>query len=292
MGSRSKRTRRREASAFLTTEQIAYGMQLCIKSAHDLYTGGVVLDAQNIKPLARALLILAIEEYGKIGWLYLTLTLPEGSDPNWPNFWRGFYSHEAKNEVGREMTSHESTGNFLPVQVHFFRHPFPFFTVPPALLDREKQAMLYVDFDSKGGRFVSPGSYFEFTRDWSKVVLPMDYIKQQEQEELQKAPNRGLIRELETLVRYVARNAEAHVFDKRVLAAYREFSGLVEDEQDRVYFLQLFFQLILRKPSGYQVDRPVDTLATLIRQRHPKEIDSLLERWTALGNVLAASSRA
>jgi hypothetical protein len=104
----------------------------------------------------------------------------------------------------------------------------------------------------------------------------------------EKAPNRGLIQDVETIVRYVARNVEAHVFDKRVLAAYRELSDLALDEQDRVYFLQLFFRLILRKPSGYQVDRPADELVKVIRERHPNEVDSLRERWTALGDSLIA----
>ncbi len=289
MGSRSKRARRREESAFLSTEQIAHGMQLCMKSAHDLYTGGVLQDAQGIRPLSRALLILAFEEYGKIGWLYRGLMLPEGPDPDWRSFWRGFYSHEIKNEIGRDMGMHESTGGLLTGQVHFFRHPFPFFSVPPALLEREKQAMLYVEFDDRRQAFVSPRGYFDFKpQDWSKGSHAVDYFKRQQQEEFEKAPNRGLIREVETLVRYVARNAEAHVFDRDVLAAYREFNGLVEDEQDRVYFLQLFFRLILKKPSGYQVDRPLEEILRLLRERHPEEVDSLRERWLTLGNALVS----
>lgn len=279
----SKRAGHKGAPHFLTTDQIAEGIQLCMKSAHDLYTGGVILDSQNVRGLARALLILAIEEYGKIGWLYVALLFPEGPDQEWVHFWKGFYSHELKNEIGRNMLVHESTGYFLPPQVHFFRHRLPFFTVSPTQLEREKQAMLYVDFDERKGRFVSPRSYFEITRDWTKPVWPIGYINQMEE---QKAPNRGLISEVETLVRYVARNAAVNVFDRRVLAAYRELSGLVLDEQDRVYFLQLFYRLILRRPPGYVVDRPVDELITNIKARHPEEVDSLVERWLALGATL------
>jgi AbiV family abortive infection protein len=283
MARRSKRAGHKGGSHFLITDQIAEGIHLCMKSAHDLYKGGVILDSQSVRELARALLILAIEEYGKIGWLYVALMLPERAEPEWAHFWNGFYSHELKNEIGRNMLVHESTGYLLPPQVHFFRHRFPFFTVSPTQLEREKQAMFYVDYDERTGGFVSPRSYFEITRDWTKPVWPINRINQMEE---QKAPNRHLISEVETLVRYVARNAAANVFDRRVLAAYRELSGLVLDEQDRVYFLQLFCRMILRRPSGYTVDRPADELITNIKARHPEKVDSLVGRWMALGATL------
>lgn len=123
----------------LTPQDVVAGIAECVEWAHDLYLSGLTLNHQGTIPSARALLILALEEYGKIGWLYSALMLPPDAEEEWGGWWESFRSHAIKNEVGRLMMVHDG---LLPMLTPFFRDRFPFFSVPPDALDRHKQAML------------------------------------------------------------------------------------------------------------------------------------------------------
>lgn len=251
--------------ARLRAAEIADGIKKCIQSAHDLYHSGVVAHYQDISSTARALLILAVEEYGKIGLLYWALTIPMGpphADAQWNRFWKGFHSHELKNEVGRLMMVHGD--GLLPGLAHFFGHRFPFLAVRPRDLELQKQTMLYVNFHRESGRFVSPRDVFG-SGTWD---------------------NRPLIEEVESLVRYVARNNQQHVFDPRVLKAYRELHTLAVDRSDWAALLRLFFGCVLGAPTGMATEVPLEEVVVELKKRHPEGIDGLVKRWTSLGDDL------
>jgi AbiV family abortive infection protein len=144
----------------LTPQEIAVGMAACMESAHDLYDNGVLLHYQERPTKARALLILALEEYGKIGWLYRALMLDPGVEDDWRQWWKGkggFRDHVLKNDLGRMMMSSPA---LLPILTSFFRDRFPFFAVSPRALDRHKMAMLYLDFDHSSRQWLSPTNLF------------------------------------------------------------------------------------------------------------------------------------
>lgn len=242
----------------LTPPEIAAGIAECIESAHDLYESGVVLHYQERTAKARALLILALEEYGKIGWLYLGLMLPPGAEAEWREWWNGFTDHVLKNELGRMMMNNPG---LLPLLTPFFRDRFPFFAVTPKALDRHKLAMLYVGFDHGSRQWLSPRRYLS-----SHGI-----------------DNKPLIEDVEQAIRFVARNNQVGVFDPKVVTAYRRLNELARDEPDRFTLLRLFYGTILRAPTGQVQEKPLDRVVAECRQRFGDVADQLVHDWTALG---------
>ena len=248
----------------LTPSQIANGIEECIQAAHDLYVSGVALNYQKPQPIARALLILAVEEYGKIGWLYRGLMIHPEPGPEWADFWQGFMNHAIKNEIGRMMLM--SGDSLLPALTPHFREGFPFFGIAPEALERHKQGMLYVSYDAGRRAFVGPRDDFAGNNIDNKV----------------------LIDEVGDIVRYVARNREAKVFEPRVLEEFHRLNMMARDEPDRYALLRLFYAAILRKPTGLEAEVPYDAVVANVRARYPGQVDGLVERWSAIGEQLAA----
>ena len=250
----------------LTPIQIANGIEKCIQIAHDLYMSGVFLNYQEPQPIARALLILAVEEYGKIGWLYRGLMIRPNPGPEWAHFWWGYTHHALKNEVGRMMLTWRDS--LLPALTPHFRERFPFFGIPPEVLEEHKQGMLYVDYDAGRRVFVGPRDNFSTSNIDNKI----------------------LIEEVEDIVRCVARNRAAKVFEPRVLEEFHRLNMMARDESDRYALLHLFYATILRKPMGLAPEVPYDAVVANVRARYPDEVDGLVQRWSTIGEQLAAPS--
>ena len=257
------RTRKKQVA--LTPEEVARGIAECTEWAHDLYMSGLMLNHQGMVPSAGALLIIALEEYGKIGWLYRALMLAPDAEEEWRGWWDKFKLHTLKNEVARMMMVR---GGLLPMLTPFFRDRFPLFAVTPDALDRHKQAMLYADFDEGKRAWVSPRKYVE----------------------ARGIENGALVEDVEQVVRYVARNNQAGVFDTRVVMAYHRLNELAPDEPDRFTLLRLFYAAILRAPTGQVQEKPLDEVVTEVRYRHPEEADQLVRDWTDLGQALHESA--
>jgi AbiV family abortive infection protein len=247
----------------LTPQEIADGIAECIESAHELYESGVVLHHQERTTKARALLILALEEYGKIGWLYRALMLPPDAESEWREWWKGFRNHVLKNELGRMMMNY---AGLLPILTPYFRDRFPFFAVPPKALDHHKMVMLYLNFDHGPRKWLSPRGYLN--------TYGID--------------NEPLIEDVEQAVCFVARNSQAGVFDPRVVLAYRRLNELAKDEPDRFTLLRLFYGTILRQPTGQVKEKPLEQMIPECRQRFGGAADLLVDDWTSLGGVLHA----
>lgn len=243
----------------LSPAQVAELITECLQSAHDLYESGVVVHHQGIATTARALLTLSVEEYGKIGWLYRSLMLAHDSRDEWTKWWAMFWSHTVKNEVGRMMMTYGD--GLMPILARFFRDGFPFFTIPPVALERQKHAMLYVDFDPETGEVIAPRKYMQ-------------------KHGIEAKP---LIGEVERLVRQVAVNEEAGVFRPEVLAAYKRLNEIATDEADRVTLLRLFYAIILRRPTGLVSEAPLEEVSQEVRRRHPEVADTLRAEWAAIG---------
>jgi AbiV family abortive infection protein len=134
------RPRSRRNHGSLSAEQIAVGLRKCYDSAYDLYQSAKLLNHAGPVTVASGDLVLALEEYGKIGWLYLSLMLPETDRELWGMFWDGFYSHRLKAEIAHEMNLMRN--NLLPFGVRFLRHDMFSFSATSGALDRQKQAVL------------------------------------------------------------------------------------------------------------------------------------------------------
>jgi AbiV family abortive infection protein len=251
----------------LTPQEIAAGLAECVESAHDLYESGVVLHYQGRTTKARALLILAVEEYGKIGWLYRALLLDPKADAEWREWWgrHGFRDHQLKAELGRMMLT---SSGLLPGLAVLFRDRFPFFAVSPQALDIHKQAMLYVNFDHHTRRWLSPKGYLD--------TYGVD--------------NGPLIEDVEQAIRFVARNKKAGTFDPRVVAAFRQLNALASDEPGRFALLALFYATILRAPTGQAQETPLEQVIAECRQRFGGAADRLVDDWNKLGAAFQAGA--
>jgi len=149
-----------------------------------------------------------------------------------------------------------SGDSLLPALTPHFREGLEFFTIQPDALERHKQGMLYVDYDAGRRTFVSPRNDF----DGNEI------------------DNRALIEEVEDIVRYVARNREANVFEPKVLEEFHRLNTMARDEPDRYALLRLFYATILRKPTMLAAEVPYDRVVANVRARYPDEVDDLVQR--------------
>ena len=209
-------------------EQVQAGIDRCLKTAWNLYHAGVVAHFQDIPGPSRALLVLALEEYGKVGWLYWSVTLSTEDRGRWERFWAGFYSHRDKNSVGRRMLGHATTTDLLPTIVHFFEYESPFFSVSPREIDVYKQGMLNVDFNPAAGMFVAPEEHLANSR----------------------IDTSSLRDSIELLIQYVARNKKKGVFDLENIARFKEIHSAAKTNADLAGLLRSFQNdLLTRKPD-------------------------------------------
>src|SRR6185369_7297680 len=141
----------------LSIDEIAEGIQHCIRNAEALHDDGCVLLAG--RRFARSVLtfIASMEEVGKSSVLGSMVRIPKDNQSLWNEFWRDFRSHEEK-----------TTRAFVQIYTDEVRaHPAMLFTaakfqrqLAPAG-ERLRQASLYVDFHAREKRWIIPEEYSE-----------------------------------------------------------------------------------------------------------------------------------
>ena len=256
------RARHKRVHGPLTSDQIAGALRKCSDSAYDLYQSGKLLNHAGPKTTASALIVLALEEYGKIGWLYLALMFPRADDEAWGYFWDGYYSHRLKSEVAHEMNI--GRNNLLPATARFLRHDVFSFSSTSQVLDREKQAVLYSDYDSKRQEFRGPRDY------------PID--------------NEGLVEVVENLVIYTAQNEKARVFDAQVVAEFQVLNLLAgSDERLRAELLTVFYDAVLGTMPELAGPPDVAHAEAAARAACAEEVGQVIARWRRLGAALKSN---
>lgn len=248
----------------LTPEEIKDAIDKTCINAHEIANAASLTDTQGMKATARALYILSIEEYGKIGWLYWALSLKESDDEGWRLFWKAFRSHALKNEIGRRMARHLSTEGLLPRLSNFFELHFPFFAVTPGTLDRLKQAMLYVDFDHKKRKFVGP-----IDRAGGREIDNGDFFE-----------------EIWRLIRYIAYNREHYVFDLGVMTAFRKLNYQAQNVRHLAALIRLFYSCVLHHPTSMVQEKSLRDIVEELRSEHGMAPDALVEELSKLGEEL------
>lgn len=242
----------------LTAAEIAEALQKCSDAAYDLYDSANTLVHHGRVSTASGLLVLALEEYGRLGWLYLSLMLPEDDEESWGKFWYGFYTHTLKAEVAHEMML--ARHSLLPLVTRFFRHDIFSFSNSSGKLGEEKQNVLYLSYDKATRRFISP-------RD---RVIDL----------------RGLHDTVNTLVLYAAKNQQAHVFYPSVVEEFRVLNLLAgHDEGLRVRLLRLFYRDVLRDTPALG-ERDLNQVEREVRSAIGEKAQTLIERWRAVGSSL------
>ncbi len=254
----------RQRDPVLSPQQIGQGIEKACTNAYDLAQAAFLTDGQGLAAVARALYILSIEEYGKIGWMYWALSLRSDDEGGWERFWNGLTHHSVKNEVGRLMALDLSKGGLLPLRSAYFEFRFPFFAVTPASLDRLKQTMLYVNFDHNKKEFISP-----LDRPGGGQIDNSDFFE-----------------EVWRLIRYVAYNREHHVFDLRIITAFHRVNQQAHNRQHWAALMRLFYACVLNHPTGMAQEKPLKDVAHELKTEHGMDADSLVEQLIKLGEEL------
>lgn len=252
----------------LSTEEIKKGIDKACANAYDLAQAAFLTDGQDMKAVARALFILFIEEYGKVGWMYWALSLAPDDREGWGRFWKGFTDHSVKNEVGRLMALDLLNKGLLPLRSAHFGFRFPFFALRPASLDRLKQAMFYVDFDDSKRRFIGP----------------LDWLGGSQMD------NSDFFEQLRRLIRYIAYNRKNHVFDLRVMTAFRNLNYQARDVNHWAALIRLFYAAVLNHPTGMVEERSVEDVIHELKSEHGMDPDPLVEQLSNIGDEFRQSS--
>lgn len=141
----------------LSDHEIAVGMHLSFKNAQELHEEAHLLYRNQRLGRTLSLLVLALEELGRIPILLNAIYIGQDDIGTWKRFWAGLRRHALKQGV---WTAY---GKQLAEQGH---PDAAYFTTLPAdyvpLLDRYKQCGFYVTcFD---GNFISPDMFAKFDK--------------------------------------------------------------------------------------------------------------------------------
>jgi AbiV family abortive infection protein len=144
-------------SGALTDEQIAGGMHLSFKNAQELYEDALLLFKNERLGRTLSLLILALEELGRIPALVNAVLISRTDEHTWKKFWDGLRRHHLKQGVwtayGRQLaeSGHDDARYFKLLPLN-----------QVALLDKFKQCGFYVTcFD---GDFLTPNMFARFDK--------------------------------------------------------------------------------------------------------------------------------
>ena len=139
-------------AGFPSDEQIAVGLHLCFRNAEALRMEAQLLHDNDFNARGCALLILSLEELGKIPILFEGLRFRrEGADPK--KFWRQLHYHTNKQAVWAVYGRHLIAAN-APDAIYFKSK------LPEDIgngLDILKQKCFYTDFDN--GQFEDPVTF-------------------------------------------------------------------------------------------------------------------------------------
>jgi AbiV family abortive infection protein len=141
----------------LTDDEIAVGMHLSFKNAEDLQDDALLLYKNERFGRALSLLILALEELGRIPILLNTVLIKKDDQATWKKVWDALRRHHLKQGVwtayGKKLVeeNHPDARYFVPI---------PLDQIP--LLDKFKQCGFYVT--CLDGNFLSPNSFARFDK--------------------------------------------------------------------------------------------------------------------------------
>jgi len=148
----------------LTLEQISEGIYLCIKNALNLFGDAYVLQKAKRFPSALSLLLVAIQEVGKINILKNMVTISTRDQKRWKKEWQSFRKHETKDYLGYNIKIssdfHDSPGEAFWQQLLYIKNFAP-------AREKVRQLVLYLDYIADDKKWWSPD---EITKDMVKIV--------------------------------------------------------------------------------------------------------------------------
>jgi len=149
----------------LTMEQISEGIYFCIENATNIFGDACILIKANRFPRALSLLLLAIQEAGKVKILENMSMLPTKNQKLWKKEWKNFRKHDTKDSLGHNIKIfsefNDSPGEYFWQKLLYKINNF----VP----EREKvrQLGLYIDYIASDKKWWSPN---EINKKMVKMV--------------------------------------------------------------------------------------------------------------------------
>lgn len=152
-----------------TDEEVASGVYFCFRNADSLRAEAQILYESNHKARAIALLVLCIEELGKIPFLFSALTLRRKENANAKQFWRTLSNHKPKQQIWAYYGDMLETANSRDAPSFARRLPENI----GSALDNAKQRCLYTDLAD--GSFQEPEAFASANPDiWPWLASIVD----------------------------------------------------------------------------------------------------------------------
>jgi AbiV family abortive infection protein len=139
-------------SGFLSLEQLAAGIQVCLKNIRELKADADCLFEAGRWARSMSMLIVAMEEIGKISILCSMARIPSNNQSLWADAWASFRSHEDKSTWSFVSSFSQGLGAHpeLLVKAGMAQRAFA------PLCERLRQFGLYTDFHASQKRWLEP----------------------------------------------------------------------------------------------------------------------------------------
>jgi AbiV family abortive infection protein len=144
-------------SGFLSLEQLAAGIQVCLRNIRELKADADLLFESGRWARSMSMLIIAMEEIGKISILCAMARIPSNNQSLWTDAWASFRSHEDKStwsfvsSFSQDLSAHPE----LLIKAGIAQRAFA------PLCERLRQFGLYTDFHASEKRWLEPAEVTE-----------------------------------------------------------------------------------------------------------------------------------
>lgn len=148
----------------LTLKQISEGIYFCIENALNIFGDAYILIKANRFPRALSLLLIAIQEAGKVNILKNMLTISAGEQKRWKEEWQKFRKHEVKNSLGQSI---EISSEFQDSPGEAFWQQLLYINYFASAREKVRQLGLYIDYIADDKKWWFPN---EITKDMVEIV--------------------------------------------------------------------------------------------------------------------------
>lgn len=144
-------------SGFLSLEQLAAGIQVCLRNIRELKADADLLFEAGRWARSMSMLIMAMEEIGKISILCSMARVPSNNQSLWTDAWASFRSHEDKStwsfvsSFSQDLSAHPE----LLIKAGMAQRAFA------PMCERLRQFGLYTDFHASEKRWLEPAEVTE-----------------------------------------------------------------------------------------------------------------------------------
>ncbi|GBD95239.1 MAG TPA: AbiV family abortive infection protein [Nitrospirae bacterium] len=139
----------------ITIDQIVGGISCCLENAKELFLDAQILRRSQRYPRALSLLLMSMQEAGKIEILRKMASISSGDQKKWKKLWKQFRSHEIKDALGY---SHKICTEFSKSAGDIFWEQLIYDKNFSSAKEKARQFALYVDYIASDNEWWSPSA--------------------------------------------------------------------------------------------------------------------------------------